>query len=291
MSLNKSEIDATRSLKDEIAAAAVKAKAEVVQKQGKKTESRNASKQSQKEENGKIAPVDGPNYIECEAFSGKKAGYVFKRGNKGVGYYLDTFYSDLTTDTPKEPSKSDDMKKVSANNVMDVTMKNLTATAVPNFEYRQTPAAISVIVKVQEIYESSVKVDFEDRSVNIAFSSGNEVSEEQKGSGDTTSVLRDYSFSLALRSGAPLAYVFEPTRCTFDVAKENMVVVLMKKAVGIWAEGESAVDKLLQGLSQSVIPRASAPPAPLGASATEIMASVKGMKIADSSAAALYELD
>ena len=122
--------------------------------------------------------------------------------------------------------------------------------------------------------------------MDISFSSGDEVSDEQKG-GNDSSVLHQHSFSLSLRSAAPAACVLDTAKCTFDVAHENMVVILMKKTVGIWAEGASPTDKLLQG----AVPEAS-PSSPIPkASPADIAASVKDMKLADSSAAALYELD
>ncbi len=291
MSLNKSEVDATHSLKEEIAAAAAKAKAEAekAQKEGKKPEGRAAAKPRDGSKSMPAAAVDGPDYIDCLAFKGKKEGYVFKRGDKGVGYYLDTFHSNRDNVSALGLSKSDAPKGESLDVVKDIVMENVEATALPDFEYRQTPAAISVIVKVRDIQENSAKVFFKDRSVDIAFLSGNEVSEEQKGSGESCSVLNHHSFSLSLRTEAPSAYVLDPAKCTFDVAQENMVVVLMKKAVGIWAEGTSAMDKLLQG--SIVRAPSSSPPPSLEDPTAKTTAGVEDMKLADSSAAVLYELD
>lgn len=46
-------------------------------------------------------------FIKAKAFSGAKPGYVFKKGSKGVGYYLEAGASDLPVSKPPQQKQSE----------------------------------------------------------------------------------------------------------------------------------------------------------------------------------------
>ena len=61
----------------------------------------------------------GPSFISAKNFQGKKKGYIFKKDNQGLGYYLDPKQKNIATTTNLEPvntssanSKSDSPKSV-----------------------------------------------------------------------------------------------------------------------------------------------------------------------------------
>ena len=49
------------------------------------------------------APAHAPPFVAADAFEGARAGYVFKRGTRGVGYYRDvpSLYTPLPDDSPE----------------------------------------------------------------------------------------------------------------------------------------------------------------------------------------------
>ena len=298
MSLDEKELDATRSLKEEIAAAAAKAKveAEKSKKEGKK---KNPAKSKEREVAAKsvkasnIAPLDAnaAPFIESDSFSGRKEGYVFKRGAEGVGYYLDKFYA-KAQEAAASPDLKGEKEKVTSPVVKkdkkEKAVKEI-ETTVPEFEYRQTAAAISLIVKVRGVTANSAKVNFQSRAVEVSFTAADDMCEEKK-AGDSPSSRR-YSFKIALREAAPQAYTLDPSECKFDVAQENVVLVLIKKSPGIWTEGVSASEKLLQGtVLDKLVAKTSTTPS-TSTSVSKMATNVYEMKLAESSTAAIYELD
>ena len=48
-----------------------------------------------------------PAFVKAKAFSGPKPGYAFKKGSKGVGYYLEAGASDLPVSKPEQQKQSE----------------------------------------------------------------------------------------------------------------------------------------------------------------------------------------
>ena len=79
---------------------------------------------------------------------GVKKGYVFKKGNQGVGYYKDGTVSTK----PKKPGKKEE--KEGEND---------------KFEYRQSADTVTILIQVSGIDQDSVEAAFEPYKVRLTF--------------------------------------------------------------------------------------------------------------------------
>lgn len=295
MSLGEQEVNASRTLQEEIAAGAAKAV-----KEAKATKKSNpvSKKVPAAAKAPKAAEAADPNarpFIASDSFDGRKAGYVFKRGDDGVGYYLDTFGKRRTAKEGK-PAATDPAKTALSDKHLksDATVP----AEVPPFEYRQTPHAFSVIIKVPGVLSSSTSVEFSSRSVRVTFQAQIGESHESKQAEGASCKTKAFAMSLCFPDTLPPAFELDCSRSSFDVAEENVVLVLMKKSNGIWPETKDAAGALLQGKSlpaahdvkdknkgAATNTRASEQPV------DRLAAKAREMKLNDTSATALYELD
>ena len=165
---------------------------------------------------------------------------------------------------------------------------------VPPFEYRQTPQAFSVIIKVSGVLKSSMSVKFKSRSVQISFRVDNGGSDESKPTDGATCKSTTYAMELFVPETLPPAFELNCDKSTFDVAEENVVVILMKNS-GIWPETKDDAGALLQAkqISAALLNEekpVEAKDADKDTSA-HLAAKAMEMKLNDASTNALYELD
>ncbi len=169
-------------------------------------------------------------FIPCITFGGKKVGYVFKRGDKGVGYYVDVKYA------AKMPSPAVVPPSVS------VTSAPAVATPVPPvvehlpfpFECRQTKSALAIIVEVPNIDKTSLRVEFETHSVHISFRAFADVPVEGSTSSSATAVgAVQYDAVLQLRQ-EDCPGGLDISLCRFDAQKQNLAIVLTKAQAQFW---------------------------------------------------------
>eukprot|EP01041_Mallomonas_annulata_P009997 gene9997-20795_t len=68
-----------------------------------------------------LAPEGGnsvQSFIESSKFSGQKSGYVFKKGDKGLGYYSDSHYTIDTKEESIKKRKRDDEESLNKSNTI-----------------------------------------------------------------------------------------------------------------------------------------------------------------------------
>ena len=308
--VSEEEKKAAASLKEEIALAAIAAKQQAEREANdpnKKIQEaarreillaeQAAAKAAKKAE--EESPID-PSiiFIASKEFIGKKNGYVFKLGDAGMGYYLDSppitaeeaFSSNVTPGSAKSQSKTTVAAPVSPPPAAAVVLPTL-----PPFEYRQTSQAITVLVNVPKIDSESVHVNFNATQVQCCFTSE---------SGD-----KSFAFELLVNSelqkSTDPSYSFDCDRCKFDVAKKNMVLVLVKASVcvSVWecqVEGSSSKE-VLHANNWAGIAKPTVVHVPVPVVATDsgsqlnaidsLIQQANAMKFSSGSAEALFDLD
>lgn len=198
-----------------------------------------------------VAATDDNNtadYIPSGTYVGSKKGYVFKKGENGMGYYrdhggrkalqqqkeskatpssvdaldnIDINKSAISVNTDKENTRHDNMKAES---------DNIDWQDFP-FQFRQTKAGVAMIIDVKNIIEESVDVHFNERSFDVSFTAC--VSCSGRDESKTIDYGRSFDCVKELNVKA----------CKFDVATHNMVVVLEKKVEEFWVSAANGADK------------------------------------------------
>jgi len=213
------EVQKPMSLKEEIML-----QAERAVKEAEAAKATTASKpvQVEKKSLASVAPPSSASEQVFQAaakFAGKREGYVFQRGDSGVGYY-----SDPAT-RPKEPlapePSLDTVLPPPAPKMTKSESKTTPSGEAAKFSYacRQTKAALAVIVQVPNIDPTSVRIEFKPHRVSVAFQS----------SGASQSYACDLVLSADCCPGGLSAQL-----CTYDVAAQNMALVLTKQVPGYW---------------------------------------------------------
>lgn len=291
MSLDAKEKSASRTLQEEIAAGAAKALKEA-KSQKKSTPTPKKASVPKKIAAESVDP-NAAAFIASASFDGRKPGYVFKRDQEGVGYYLDTFGKKRTAKEDK-PVVASTAKTASPEK--QPKDSDSAPAEVPPFEYRQTPQAFSVIIKVPGVVSSSASVKFSSRSVEVVFDAYVGESHESKQSEGASCKTKPYAMDLYLPETLPLAFELDCDKSSFDVAEENVVLVMMKKSSGIWPETKDGAGALLQGKAVSAAVKGKGKDESAKVKTTEqpadrLAAKAREMKLNDTSATALYELD
>ena len=101
-----------------------------------------------RKEKEQLVKVEG-GFTKTDKFDGPRVGYVFKKGNQGVGYYKD---GGVSTSSPKKPGKVEE--KEGEND---------------KFEYRQSSDTVTILIQVSGIDQDSVEADFEPYKVRLTF--------------------------------------------------------------------------------------------------------------------------
>lgn len=163
-------------------------------------------------------------FIASSKFAGRKLGYVFKKGDEGLGYYLDRFSitSKSTISTPTEPVTKAEEKKATSTPVKEV-VKVKKVYEIPPIEIKQTKAAISILFQVPAIIKGSVKVSSPNsHQVRVTFAAFTDQPTQ-----------KEYGIVFLL-SETESGDGIDSSSITYDVAGKNMVVVLLKKTESIY---------------------------------------------------------
>ena len=209
-----------------------------------------------------------PDFAPSVEFAGKRPGYVFKRGDKGVGYYID---SPRFAVAPASPQHQQQQQQGAAEPIHFL------------FEARQTLGAVAVLVQVPAIDPATLTISFHKNLVQVKFSSSAGGSEGKK---------VWYAQDLV-----PLADLNAET-CRFDVVQRNMVLVLTKQDEVHWNNDgvELVSSKPYSGsaVTAAAAEAAATPPVTVVAAASpslpSLQESVEAMSFAQKSAV-LFELD
>ena len=271
------------ALKEEIAAAAeaAKHKAEEDIKAGRVPNAAHASPISPPKST-ENAPVDdmpplapaveiepGTAYHASPTWRGVVPGYAFKRGPDGQGYYLDTPpTSERSVKKRDDAEAADGDKSESSANTTTSTSDPAKAAVLPApFEFRQTQVAFAVLIQVPEIVKASTTMRFTEAGFDVSFKSGDQT----------------YASGFDVSGGK-----LNVDKCRFDVASQNMVVVLTKGPAheGIWRETLPAEAVLTRRNYKSA---SVAPGQQKGLDAAEINEKLKEMSF--SATSAMGELD
>ena len=200
----------TESLSDEI-----KRKAKEALASAEAEKSRPQVEKSKSPSKPLNAPVSS-DFIPSGSYVGSKAGFVFKKGSEGVGYYAD----DGGIGRRKDALLSDPHDTTEGEDVVAASLSLQHSTPQPfEYQYRQTPQGIAVIVDVKGIVEKSVNITFGAKRVDVQFAA-------LESSVDSSPV----SYGLTLECLKELS----PEACHYDVATQNMVLVLQKKVEEYW---------------------------------------------------------
>lgn len=207
------------------------------------------------------AVVVGEAFVRSESFAGGRDGYVFKRGDSGVGYYEDrkpkvVKNDDVHATALTSKSESTSVAKTMAKNASEFS-----------FEYRQTVPAVAVLIQVPAIDPTSVHVKFHSRLVQVFFEAGEGAS--------------PYALDLVP------AHELKAKSCKFDVVQRNMCLVLSKQVETIWDEEAS---KLVTSKAYSGEATSAAKSSAANSSLTALQKSVEAMNF-NSSSDLLFELD
>jgi len=151
-------------------------------------------------------------FVPSATFAGKREGYVFKRGDQGVGYYKDS----KRAFTPSTRSQNADTSSAAA----PAQSSEQTSCKDFPFEYRQTAVAVAVLVQVPGIIPTSATVTFSTHLVSVKFQT------------DTQAYALDLKMSNEI----------VPEASKFDIVPRNMCLVLAKRNEAMWDdEGEPIV--------------------------------------------------
>jgi len=149
-------------------------------------------------------------------------------GSKGLGYYKDAKLSATTVSAggPTLPSATaaSVTSVVSDENAVDNIVTHNFA-----FEIQQNKATVSILIQIPMILAGSAKVSFQTNSLDVSFTAMMQEPESKSGE-EKDGQLRNYSMSFKL-SGSIVT-----DESKFDVAMQNMVIVLLKAEEKIWSE-------------------------------------------------------
>lgn len=128
-------------------------------------------------------------FIASSTFAGYKAGYCFKNGDDGIGYYIDLKQKQpdlpisptITLEAKSENAKDLNNKKTKNQNDENASSINTVETMLKEceisdlkefvFDVRQTKQAVVLLIQISEIIASSVVVSLTSSSVDVRFKS------------------------------------------------------------------------------------------------------------------------
>jgi HSP20 family molecular chaperone IbpA len=179
----------------------------------------------------------GAAFAPSSGWAGCVPGYAFKLGAQGQGYYLDKPVDNAaaaaavaaeaapTTSSAAETSTPPAAVAAAAEDAAAVVGDQ----DVP-FEFRQTKVALAVLLQVTDIVAASAIVHFSTDGFDVSFKTA------------TTT----YASGFTVSGGA-----LDSSKCRFDVAGQNMVVVLTKARAdeGMWSSSASSAAAATGGSS------------------------------------------
>jgi len=202
-------------------------------------------------------------FIPSLTFAGAREGYVFKMGDEGLGYYLDTRQligsGGAAEGIPNAALREDSAIHIDWPTPLD---DDTTGRISPNssflrfdFDCRQTKQTIAVLVQVPSIDAASVHIEFATHQLRVSFRAVGH---------DGLLPGSQYGMILAISPLSTCAVGFDPEQCKYDVACQNMAIVLVKSIPAYWSvksdckeaspdaamESKSSVDSELQSTKE-----------------------------------------
>ena len=180
----------------------------------------------------------GAAFIPAAKFEGRRAGYFFKRGEQGVGYYRDAKLSSPS----QQPVQSATPASVPAVSKATATSEVLAATYdIFPFACRQTKQALAVIVQVPHIDPTSVRVTFLECAIHVAFRAFADATAASENK------LRAVQYGAVLRLPTDLCPGgLDVAQCRHDTASQNMALVLTKRLPQYWARSTDKTDAQIE---------------------------------------------
>jgi hypothetical protein len=175
-------------------------------------------------------------FIPAAVFVGRKVGYVFQRGGSGLGYYLDRYHNEPSSLPLPAAAPSPTMAAPTSVPPLPSAQPAAEHQSFP-FEFRQTKEAVAVIVQIPGIIESSVDLRFGDRSFDLYFKAVSGSSSGGEGSSSDTAATRRL---VEHSQGFDLFAEVLVERCKYDVATQNLVVLLHKLKPEYWLDRTAA---------------------------------------------------
>jgi PIH1 CS-like domain len=191
-------------------------------------------------------------FIACAKWQGSRAGYVFKKGDNGQGYYRDAPTASATADT----AASDSSATAAAATTAGASTTTITAISDAEhvydsalhqqqqqqqqklFKWRENERTVSIVVDVAGIDAGSVQADWQQHSISITATV-------------TPPAAAAAAVKESLRLRLALHGAIDTARCRYDVASRNMAVVLYKAVPGFWGHLESATASSTTGSSST----------------------------------------
>lgn len=189
-------------------------------------------------------------FIPSSTFTGSKKGYVFKRDGEGMGYYLDDVQQ-LTrgsggvaaTDTDDCKGCLSEVPGVDSAACIDFPSRLDTASTISSddsllllpfdFDCRQTKQTIAVLVQVPSIDAASVHVEFAPHQLRVSFHAVGP---------DGLLPGSHYGMTFDISPQSTCLVGFNPKQCKYDVACQNMAIILVKSIPAYWSVKTSGGD-------------------------------------------------
>lgn len=170
-------------------------------------------------EGGQDGVADGPNFVAAAKFSGTRKGYVFKKGGKGCGYYVDTRYRKKRTPIAAAAAASGPeisvVEEVADEKRSCVDLFDAEPTlSMPPHRFRQDLRTLTLLIQVESIDEESTSVMFTPKGAVVSFAAGGK--------------------QYGLRVCAPKDRTLLPTQSRFNVSDRNMAVIIAKEQAEKW---------------------------------------------------------
>jgi HSP20 family molecular chaperone IbpA len=186
-------------------------------------------------------------FIASATWQGSRAGYVFKKGGNGQGYYrdaptasatatADTAASEITATAAAATTAAADSTTTTgssdAEHVYDSALHQQQQQQQKLFKWRENERTVSIVVDVAGIDAGSVQADWQQHSISISAS----VTPPAAAAAAATAAA---AVKESLRLRLALHGAIDTARCRYDVASRNMAVVLYKAVPGFWGQLES----------------------------------------------------
>lgn len=191
-------------------------------------------------------------FIPSPTFTGSRKGYVFKRDSEGMGYYLDDVQqltrgsggggvADTDTDDCKGSlsvvSGADSAASIdfpSRRDIVSTISSDDSSLLLPfDFDCRQTKQTIAVLVQVPSIDAASVHIEFAPHQLRVSFRAVGP---------DSLLPGSHYGMTFDISPQSTCLVGFNPEQCKYDVACQNMAIILVKSIPAYWSAKPSGGD-------------------------------------------------
>ena len=193
-----------------------------------------------------VLDSDSPSFIACSKFSGARKGYVFQKGSKGLGYYIDprtqrktvshemaATGTSVSTNAKKRDNVTPESEKTSdEKSNTDAVDENEQLVDLPPHRFRQDMRTLTLLIQVKCIDENAVYVEFSPSTVVVAFKTA------------------DKQFGLRLT--APKDCTLLSTQSRYNVSDRNLAVIIAKEQAQKWG-AEMKIEPIAMSEFQDVV--------------------------------------